>query len=143
MYNLELFTWVRSPYIWQTRKRANAPAIVNHRRMGHEFRFLLPFSLLPRPFSYKSFLFQSQSLHERLTGSCSKFEKSFRIYNHGTTWPLDDPNAILLSKHIRVFNNNTFFLAINFNRFIYINRYSIIRFILLTKINYCKENITY
>jgi hypothetical protein len=29
MYKLELFTWVRSPYIWQTRKRANAPDIVN------------------------------------------------------------------------------------------------------------------
>jgi hypothetical protein len=27
MYKLELFTWVRSPYIWQTRKRANAPDI--------------------------------------------------------------------------------------------------------------------
>jgi hypothetical protein len=25
MYKLELFTQVRSPYIWQTRKRANAP----------------------------------------------------------------------------------------------------------------------
>ena len=24
-YKLELFTRVRSPYIWQTRKRANAP----------------------------------------------------------------------------------------------------------------------
>jgi hypothetical protein len=29
MYKLELFTQVRSPYIWQTRKRANAPDIVN------------------------------------------------------------------------------------------------------------------
>ena len=29
MYELELFTRVRSPYIWQTRKRANAPDIVN------------------------------------------------------------------------------------------------------------------
>ena len=29
MYKLELFTRVRSPYIWQTRKRANAPDIVN------------------------------------------------------------------------------------------------------------------
>jgi hypothetical protein len=29
MYTLELFTRVRSPYIWQTRKRANAPDIVN------------------------------------------------------------------------------------------------------------------
>jgi hypothetical protein len=29
----------------------------------------------------------SKSLQERLTGSCSKFEKSFRIYNHETTWP--------------------------------------------------------
>jgi hypothetical protein len=29
MYKLELFTWVRSPYIWQTRKRANTPDIVN------------------------------------------------------------------------------------------------------------------
>jgi len=29
MYKLELFTRVRSPYIWRTRKRANAPDIVN------------------------------------------------------------------------------------------------------------------
>jgi hypothetical protein len=29
MYKVELFTRVRSPYIWQTRKRANAPDIVN------------------------------------------------------------------------------------------------------------------
>jgi hypothetical protein len=29
MYELELFNWVHSPYIWQTRKRANAPDIVN------------------------------------------------------------------------------------------------------------------
>ena len=29
MYKLELFTQVRLPYIWQTRKRANAPDIVN------------------------------------------------------------------------------------------------------------------
>jgi hypothetical protein len=29
MYKLELFTRVRSPYIWQTSKRANAPDIVN------------------------------------------------------------------------------------------------------------------
>ena len=29
MYKLELFTRVRSPYIWPTRKRANAPDIVN------------------------------------------------------------------------------------------------------------------
>jgi hypothetical protein len=29
MYKLELSIWVRSPYIWQTRKRANAPDIVN------------------------------------------------------------------------------------------------------------------
>ena len=29
MYKLELFTRVRSPYIWQTRKRANAPDIVD------------------------------------------------------------------------------------------------------------------
>jgi hypothetical protein len=29
MYKLELFTRVRSPYIWQTRKRANTPDIVN------------------------------------------------------------------------------------------------------------------
>ena len=29
MYKLELFTRVRVPYIWQTRKRANAPDIVN------------------------------------------------------------------------------------------------------------------
>jgi hypothetical protein len=29
MYEIELFTRVRSPYIWQTRKRANAPDIVN------------------------------------------------------------------------------------------------------------------
>jgi hypothetical protein len=29
MYKLELFTWVRLPYIWQMRKRANAPNIVN------------------------------------------------------------------------------------------------------------------
>jgi hypothetical protein len=29
MYKLELFTRVRSPYIWQTRKRTNAPDIVN------------------------------------------------------------------------------------------------------------------
>ena len=29
MYKLELFTCVHSPYIWQTRKRANAPDIVN------------------------------------------------------------------------------------------------------------------
>jgi hypothetical protein len=29
MYKLELFTRVRSPYIWQTRERANAPDIVN------------------------------------------------------------------------------------------------------------------
>ena len=29
MYKLELFTRVRSPYIWQTRKRANALDIVN------------------------------------------------------------------------------------------------------------------
>jgi hypothetical protein len=29
MYKLELFTRVRSPYILQTRKRANAPDIVN------------------------------------------------------------------------------------------------------------------
>jgi hypothetical protein len=29
LYKLELFTWVRSPYIWQTRKKANAPDIVN------------------------------------------------------------------------------------------------------------------
>ena len=28
MYKLELFTRVRSPNIWQTRKRANAPDIV-------------------------------------------------------------------------------------------------------------------
>ena len=29
MYKLELFTRVRSPYNWQTRKRANARDIVN------------------------------------------------------------------------------------------------------------------
>jgi hypothetical protein len=29
MYKLELFTRVRSPYIWQTHKRPNAPDIVN------------------------------------------------------------------------------------------------------------------
>ena len=29
MYKVELFTRVRSPYIWQTRKGANAPDIVN------------------------------------------------------------------------------------------------------------------
>ena len=29
MFKLELFTRVRSSYIWQTRKRANAPDIVN------------------------------------------------------------------------------------------------------------------
>jgi hypothetical protein len=29
MYKLELFTRVRSLYIWRTRKRANAPDIVN------------------------------------------------------------------------------------------------------------------
>ena len=29
MHKLELFTRVRSPYIWQTSKRANAPDIVN------------------------------------------------------------------------------------------------------------------
>ena len=29
MYKLELFTQVRSPYIWQTCKRASAPDIVN------------------------------------------------------------------------------------------------------------------
>jgi hypothetical protein len=29
MYKLELFTRVRSPYIWQTRQRAKAPDIVN------------------------------------------------------------------------------------------------------------------
>jgi hypothetical protein len=29
MYKLELFTRVRSPYIWQTRKRANEHDIVN------------------------------------------------------------------------------------------------------------------
>ena len=29
MYKLELFIRVRSPYIWQTLKRANAPGIVN------------------------------------------------------------------------------------------------------------------
>ena len=38
-----------------------------HRRMGHGFRFLLPFSLLPPPFfskfSYKSFLFQNVHNH--------------------------------------------------------------------------------
>ena len=28
MYKLELFTFVRSPYIWQTLRRANAPDIV-------------------------------------------------------------------------------------------------------------------
>ena len=34
MYKLELFTRVRSPYIWQTRKRANAPDIVNRQVKG-------------------------------------------------------------------------------------------------------------
>ena len=29
MYKLELFARVRSPYIWQTRKRTNTPDIVN------------------------------------------------------------------------------------------------------------------
>jgi hypothetical protein len=29
MYKLELFIGVRSHYIWKTRKRANAPDIVN------------------------------------------------------------------------------------------------------------------
>ena len=29
MYKLELFTRVRSPYIWQTGKRANTPDIEN------------------------------------------------------------------------------------------------------------------
>jgi hypothetical protein len=33
MYKLELFTRVRSPYIWQTRKRANAPDIVNRQQV--------------------------------------------------------------------------------------------------------------
>jgi hypothetical protein len=29
MYKLELFNGVRSPYIWQKRKRAKAPDIIN------------------------------------------------------------------------------------------------------------------
>jgi hypothetical protein len=39
MYKLELFTRVRSPYIWQTRKRANAPDIVNWQSAESRYRW--------------------------------------------------------------------------------------------------------
>jgi hypothetical protein len=39
MYKLELFTRVRSPYIWQTRKRANAPDSVN-RQLSNKWKGL-------------------------------------------------------------------------------------------------------
>jgi hypothetical protein len=37
MYKLELFTRVRSPYIWQTRKRANAPSTIILSGRTHSF----------------------------------------------------------------------------------------------------------
>ena len=40
MYKLELITWVRSPYIWQTRKIANAPDIVNRQLFAASERAL-------------------------------------------------------------------------------------------------------
>jgi hypothetical protein len=40
MYKLELITQVRSPYIWLTRKRANAPDIVNRQLSGASERAL-------------------------------------------------------------------------------------------------------
>ena len=40
MYKLELFTRVRSPYIWPTRKRANAPDIVNRQLSAASERVL-------------------------------------------------------------------------------------------------------
>ena len=43
MYKLELFTLVRLPYIWQTRKRANAPDIVN-RQLSRVHRDILIFT---------------------------------------------------------------------------------------------------
>jgi hypothetical protein len=41
MYKLELFSRVRSPYIWQTRKRANAPDIVNRQLFAASERALV------------------------------------------------------------------------------------------------------
>jgi hypothetical protein len=41
MYKLELFTRVRSPYIWRTRKRANAPDIVNRQLSAASERALI------------------------------------------------------------------------------------------------------
>jgi hypothetical protein len=45
MYKLELFTWVHSPYIWQTSKRANAPDIVNRQLSAASERALASIEL--------------------------------------------------------------------------------------------------
>ena len=58
MYKLELFTRVRSLYIWQTRKRANAPDIVNRQLSAASERALA--SIVASTFTKCVFLCRSE-----------------------------------------------------------------------------------
>jgi hypothetical protein len=68
MYKLELFIRVRSPYIWQTRKRANAPDIVNRQLSAASERALASIvtDQIVRQMSDQILPGRSESLHSQI-----------------------------------------------------------------------------